>query len=139
MTISGKWTKWIKARTLAMAGAFLLTGSALSGCVIESSGPSNVCGPSDITFTWVVEAAGGPISCAQAGAAYVYLYVNDTPYRFTCTAYAGRTTAITGGTTYDIGLQLTDSSNNILSQTQTMSAYVPCDSTYNLGEVPFGI
>lgn len=139
MTISGKWTKWIKARTLAMAGAFLLTGSALSGCVIESSGPSNVCGPSEVTLTWVVEGSAGPVPCSQVGAAYVYLYVNDTPYQFSCSAYAGRTTAITGGATYNIGLTLTDASNHVLSQTQTMSAYVPCDSSYNLGEVPFGI
>jgi hypothetical protein len=112
--------------------ALAALATTLSGCIIESS---SSCGAGAVQAEWTVTASGSAVSCAQVGATEVDINVNDMSAPFNCTDVSGVTPAVTGGVSHAVSLTLLDSSNNVLSQTQTMSLFVPCNRTVDIGNV----
>jgi hypothetical protein len=138
----------IQANLLDSGGAVIAQLSPIS-LAIHSCGTTTLpaadfvlpaCGPGAVHASWTITANGSPISCAQAGAAEVDITVDSTMVApFTCTALSGTTPAIDGGITHNISLSLLDSSGNVLSQTQTMSLPVRCDTTEDIGNVELSL
>jgi hypothetical protein len=127
-------------RGVAVAGLLAVAGLA-QGCIIEtSSGPPATCGPSNITFDWVITANGISRSCAQVGGDTVSIMVDDMTMiaDFQCSAFAGTTDLVAPGK-HTITMGLFDSAGNTLSELAATNVNVPCDSVLDLGTVEFSL
>ena len=104
-----------KTRNFALAGMIALVAT-LSGCFIETSSGPPACDATlpGLQVTWDLEdnLTGAALTCAQAGASEVDLFLNDTFYNtFACTAYGARTTRLAPGA-YTVSMDLIDAADN---------------------------
>jgi hypothetical protein len=140
------------------SGQFRLLSS--NGAVLSDTGAMGFtvpsCGVNDLgTITFEVAACaqgpavqaewsitkqvtGAPLSCDQAAAVFVDLFLNDTKYEFQCSALTGITTPIAAGT-YTARLSLIGTNGTSLSDTQSMAVTVPSCGVVDLGNVPFDV
>ena len=102
------------------------------GCGGGSSGCS-----ADVAAEWVLTENGAQVSCVPGDE--VDINVNDLSATFPCSAGAGTTPALAGGVYHNISLTLFDASSTPLSQTQTMSVFVACGATTDIGVVEFSL
>jgi hypothetical protein len=127
------------ARSLAVLGLAAVAGT-LSGCIIETS--SSSCGADrpavQASWTIVKQATNAVLSCDQAAASEVDLFLNQMRYQFSCNAGIGVTTALPSGT-YNAQLTLLDINKQTISQTQSMPVTVSNCALIDLGDVEFGV
>jgi hypothetical protein len=115
---------------LAVLGLSGLVAAAL-GCGGSSSCSGNV------AAEWVLTQNGAPVSCLPGDE--VDINVDSMSATFACSAGGGTTPAVTAGVSHNVSLSLFDSSNNLLSMTQTMSLFVPCGTITDIGQVDFAL
>jgi hypothetical protein len=65
--------------------------------------------------------------------------VDSVAFAFACSDMAGTTPNIAAGRNRNVSLTLLDSSANVLSQTQTMAVFMPCNTITDVGQVEFSV
>jgi hypothetical protein len=90
------------------------------------------------TATWSIakKATGAPLSCAQAAATTVDLFVDSLKFEFACDVGAGTTTPVAPGS-HVLQFVLLDANGLTLSDTGTMN--VPVCGLTDVGDVPFDV
>jgi hypothetical protein len=121
-------------RKLALLGATAMA-LATSGCIVDN--PSG-CAPGAVDVAWSVSANGAVISCAQAGASEVDIYVDGTTFQFNCNDHED-VISVAGGVNHTVSATLFDSSGNNLSSVSSMTVFVPCNTTYAFPAIDFSI
>ncbi len=114
---------------VALAGVFI--GAA--GC---GGGGSIACG-ANVAAEWIVTENGALVSCLPGDE--VDINVDSMRATFACSDGAGTTPDLEGGINHAISLTLFDPAGVVLSQTPTMSVFVPCDSITDIGQVEFSL
>ena len=117
---------------LALAAAVTLSAVAI-GC---GGGSGSSCA-ANVTAEWIVTENGAVVACLPGDE--VDLNIDDMTATFACSAGAGTTPALVGNVSHNIDLTLFDASNNVLSQTQSMSIFVPCGTITDIGQVEFSL
>jgi hypothetical protein len=126
-----------KLRNLSVFGLLALAGAA-SGCFVESSPPPPpACFDGAVAAEWTLTANGQAVSCA--GGDTVDIVVDGMTATFDCAAYAGVTPSVLGGANHNVSLALFNAAGAVLSQTQTMSLFVPCGTTQDIGNVELSV
>ena len=119
-------------REMALAALATIFVAAI-GC---GGGTSSSCA-ANVTAQWIVTENGAVVACLPGDE--VDLNIDDMTATFACSAGAGTTPALAGGVNHLIDLTLFDASNNVLSQTQSMSVFVPCGTITDIGPVEFSL
>ena len=114
-----------------MLGVLAAVALGAIGCGGSSSCSANV------TAQWVVTENGQQVACLPGDE--VDINVDDLSATFVCSAMAGTTPALRGGVNHLIDFTLFDASSNVLSQTQAMTVFVPCNSITDVGLVEFSL
>jgi len=110
--------------------------SALITAALGCGGGSSSCS-ANVAAEWVLTQNGTQVSCVPGDE--VDINVDGMTATFACSAGAGTTPAVAGGVSHNVSLGLFDSSGNNLSQTQTMSLFVPCGTITDIGQVEFAL
>jgi hypothetical protein len=116
-----------------MLAALGAVSAAAIGC---GGGGGGSCG-ANVTAEWIVTQNSVVVSCLPGDE--VDLNIDDMSATFACAAGAGTTPAVAGGISHNIDLTLFDASNNVLSQTQSMSVFLPCGTITDIGQVEFSL
>jgi hypothetical protein len=110
--------------------------SALITAAIGCGGGSGSCA-ANVAAEWVLTQNGAQVSCLPGDE--VDINVDSMTATFACSAGAGTTPNVAGGVSHNVSLSLFDANNNLLSQTQTMSLFVPCATITDIGQVEFAL
>jgi hypothetical protein len=121
-------------RKLALLGV-TATALATSGCIVDTT---SGCASSAVDVKWGVSANGGALSCAQAGATEVDIYVDGSTFQFNCNDYED-VIAVAGGVNHTVSAALFDSSGATLSSVTSMTVFVPCGATYVFPTIDFSL
>ena len=121
--------KMHKIALVALAAVSIGAG----GC---GGGGSGACA-ANVAAEWVLTENGVQVSCQPGDE--VDINIDNMSATFACSAGAGTTASLAGGVSYNIDLTLFDAANNTLSQTQTMSVFVPCGTITDIGLVEFSL
>ena len=122
---------------MARLHKMMLAGlAAISAAAIGCGGGSSSCGAS-VTAEWIVTENGVQVACLPGDE--VDLNVDNMTVTFACSAGAGTTPTLAGGESRNIDLTLFDAQNNVLSQTQSMSIFLPCGAITDIGPVEFSL
>ena len=116
----------------ALVGGLILLSVASASC----GGGSSACS-GNITAEWVLTQNGSQVACLPGDE--VDINVDNLSAPFACSAGAGTTPAVAGGVSHSVSFTLLDASNATLSQTQTMSVFVPCGTITDVGQVDFSL
>jgi hypothetical protein len=116
--------------------ALVALAAVSMGVVGCGGGGSNACSAS-VAAEWVLTENGVQVSCEPGDE--VDINVDDMSATFACSAGAGTTASLAGGVSYNIDLTLFDAASNTLSQTQTMSVFLPCGAITDIGLVEFSL
>jgi hypothetical protein len=95
----------------------------------------NSCPDGAVHAAWHLTAQGASVACLPGDT--VTITVDNMSQPFACSAMQGTTPPVSGGVNHNVSLTLTDSSNAVVSQTQTMSLFVHCNTTEDIGDVEF--
>ena len=126
-----------KFRSLTALGLLALAGGA-SGCFVEtSSSPPPTCLDGAVQAEWTLTSSGQVVSCLPGDT--VDINVDSMSAPFDCSLMAGQTPSVAGGLSHNVSLTLTDASGHVLSQTQTMSLFVPCGTVTDIGNVELSL
>ena len=133
-TQTKNWLAWRPGirDVLAMGAAMM---SLLLGCG-GGGGPS--CG-AQIQTSWDLFQNGNPVQCARGDTVTIRVDTDAMIQPFDCSAHAGITPDLQGGVTHGVTLQLTDINGTVLSQTATMSLFVPCGTVTQTPNVEFDV
>jgi len=102
---------------------------SLSGCIIDATpSTSNSCADNRYVTvdSWSIEknSTGAPLSCDQAGASSVYMYLGSYTTSWPCSDYTGSTVSGIPQGTYSTYLQLLSNGGSVLSDTSLSSGLV---------------
>jgi hypothetical protein len=114
----------------------LVALAAVSAGVVGCGGGSSGCG-ANVTAEWFLTENGVQVACQPGDE--VDINIDDMSAPFACSAGAGTTPALAGGVNHVIDLTLFDGAGNTLSQTQSMSVFVACGATTDIGQVEFSL
>jgi len=126
----GAWRWGLAAGVLALAGA-------LQGC--GGGGGGTVCGDGQIQAAWTLSQNGTAVECVSGDTVTIKVDTDAMTMSFNCSDHVGTTPLIVGGVTHDVALQLTDANGTVLSQTGTMSLFVPCGTLTPTPNVDFAL
>jgi hypothetical protein len=113
----------------------LVVLAAVSTGAISCGGGGSVSCAANVAAEWVVTENGVVVSCLPGDE--VDINVDAMTATFPCSDGTGVTPDLAGGVNHAISLTLFDASGNTLSQTPTMSVFVPCGSITDIGLVQF--
>jgi len=122
--------------TMTRHGLYGLALAALAAISISCGGGSSSC-PANVAAEWIVTENSVVVACLPGDE--VDINVDSMRATFPCSDMAGITPDLAGGVNHSISLTLFDAGNNVLSQTPTMSVFVPCDSITDIGQVEFSL
>lgn len=114
----------------------LVALAAVSTGTFGCGGGSNACS-ANVAAEWVLTENGVQVSCVPGDE--VDINVDNMSATFACSDGGGTTASLAGGVNHNIDLTLFDASSTSLSQTQTMSVFVPCGVTTVIGLVEFSL
>ena len=114
----------------------LVALAAISTGAVGCGGSSNACS-ANVAAEWILTENGVQVSCQPGDE--VDINVDNMSATFACSAGGGTTASLAGGVNHNIDLTLFDASSTSLSQTQTMSVFVPCGVTTHIGLVEFSL
>jgi hypothetical protein len=110
--------------------------SLFLGCGGGGGGPA--C-DAQIQTSWTLFQNGNPVECARGDTVTIRVDTDAMLMSFDCSAHAGITPVLQGGVTHGVTLQLTDINGTVLSQTATMSLFVPCGVVTQTPNVEFDV
>jgi len=114
----------------------LVALAAVAAGVFGCGGSSSSCS-ANVAAEWVLTENGVQVSCQPGDE--VDINVDSMSATFACSDGGGTTASLAGGVNHNIDLTLFDASSTSLSQTQTMSLFVPCGVTTDIGLVEFSL
>jgi hypothetical protein len=115
--------------------ALVALAAVATGAVGCGSG-SNACS-ANVAAEWILTENGVQVACQPGDE--VDINVDDMSETFACSRGSATTSSLVGGVSHAIDLTLFDASSNSLSQTQTMSVFVPCGVITDIGLVEFSL
>jgi hypothetical protein len=114
----------------------LVALAAVATGVFGCGGSSSSCS-ANVAAEWILTENGVQVSCQPGDE--VDINVDSMSATFACSDGGGTTASLAGGVNHNIDLTLFDASSTSLSQTQTMSLFVPCGVTTDIGLVEFSL
>jgi hypothetical protein len=119
---------------LAMVMA-VMSLSLFPGC---GGGGGPTC-EAQIQTSWEIFENGNPVECVRGDTVTIRVDTDSMIMSFDCSAHTGTTPVLQGGVTHGVALQLTDINGTVLSQTPTMSLFVPCGTVTQTPPVQFDV
>jgi len=116
--------------------ALVMLAAVSIGAIGCGGGGSSSCA-ANVAAEWIVTENGVVVACLPGDE--VDINVDSMAATFPCSDGTGITPDLAGGLNHAISLTLFDASGNPLSQTQTMSVFVPCGSVTDIGQVQFSV